>query len=162
QRWRYYLPLCVPGALVIAPWLFTRLPRRKTAATMAAAAVAASILIAGGRYIAARDSRSTQFPTIARALEETAAPVFPLDAPVLALGPPELSFSSYPRRPTRATAAPAELRGLDPPVYVIARSAPADSFDRSAEGRVNGRSFGLWVKRSIRGSRAVGSSGRGR
>src|SRR5499426_911462 len=68
QRWRYYLPLCVPGALVIAPWLFTRLPRRKTAATMAAAAVAASILIAGGRYIAARDSRSTQFPTIARAL----------------------------------------------------------------------------------------------
>ena len=159
QRWRYYLPLCVPGALLIAPWLFTRLVRRRTAATMAAGAVAAGILVAGASYLAARDSRSTQFPTIVRALAGTRAPVFALDAP-------ELVFSFYLDRPIRAISAPTELRGLDPPLYVIARSAPADSFDPFAEGRVNGRSFVLWVKRSIRsvsfGSRAVGSPGRGR
>src|SRR5499426_2968927 len=158
QRWRYYLPLCVPGALVIAPWLLARLPRRKTAATMVAGAVAAGILVAGGSYDAARDRRGTQFPTIARALEGTHSPVFALDAP-------ELVFSFYLERPIRAISAPAELSGLDPPLYVIARSAPADSFDPFAEGRVNGRSFVLWVKRSIRsvsfGSHAVGSPGRG-
>ncbi len=158
QRWRYYLPLCVPGALLIASWLAARLTWRKTAVTMVAGAVAAGILVAGGSYLAARDNRSTQFPTITRALEGTAAPVFALDAP-------ELVFSFYLERPIRAISAPAELRGLDPPLYVIARSAPADSFDPSAEGRVNGRSFVLWVKRSIRaaaGPRAAGSPGRGR
>jgi 4-amino-4-deoxy-L-arabinose transferase-like glycosyltransferase len=159
QRWRYYLPLCVPGALLIAPWLLTRLGRRKTAATMVAGAVAAGILVVGGSYIADRDNRSTQFPTIARALEGTPAPVFALDAP-------ELVFSFYLERPIRAISAPAELRGLDPPLYVIARSAPTDSFDPLAEGRVNRRSFVLWVKRSIRaassGSRAVGAPGRAR
>jgi len=147
QRWRYYLPLCVPGALLIAPWLFTRLPRRKTAATLVAGAVAAGILVVGGRYIAARDRRSTEFPTIVRALEGMPAPVFALDAP-------ELVFSFYLERPIRAISAPTELRGLEPPLYVIARSAPADSFDPSAEGRVNGRSFVLWVKRSIRAPRS--------
>src|SRR5262249_61138102 len=53
QRWRYYLPLCVPGALLIAPWLFTRLVRRRTAATMAAGAGAAGLLVAGARHLAA-------------------------------------------------------------------------------------------------------------
>jgi 4-amino-4-deoxy-L-arabinose transferase-like glycosyltransferase len=159
QRWRYYLPLCVPGALLLAPWLAARLAWRRTAATLAAGAVAAAILVVGGSYIAARDNRGTQLSTIARAIEGAPAPVFALDAP-------ELVFSFYLERPIRAISAPAELRGLDPPLYVIARSAPADSFDPSAEGRVNGRSFVLWVRRSIRavspGPRAVAVPGRGR
>src|SRR5262249_22860086 len=81
QRERYYLPLCVPGALLIAPWLWARLARRQTATIMTAGGVAAAILVVHGLYVTARDNRSTRFSTIARALEGTPAPVFPLDAP---------------------------------------------------------------------------------
>jgi len=140
QRWRYYLPLCVPGALLIAPWLSGRLVRRNTRATLIAGAIAAAILAVGGVYVTARDNRITQFPAITRALEGTLAPVFALDVP-------ELVFSFYLERPIQAITTAAEVRGLDPPVYILARDAPAESFERSAEGRVNGRSVVLWVER---------------
>ena len=140
QRWRYYLPLCVPGALLIAPWLSGRLVRRNTRATLIAGAIAAAILAVGGVYVTARDNRITQFPAITRALEGTLAPVFALDVP-------ELVFSFYLERPIQAITTAAEVRGLDPPLYILARDAPAESFERSAEGRVNGRSVVLWVER---------------
>ena len=141
QRWRYYLPLCVPAALLTAPWLCGRLGRQKTGAVLGAGALAAAILAVGGVYVTARDNRATQFPAIARALQGTFAPVFALDAP-------ELVFSFYLERPIQAISTPAELREVDPPLYVLARNAPADSFGRFAEGRVNGRSFVLWVAQS--------------
>jgi len=139
QRWRYYLPLCTPGALVVAPWLSRHLAWRKTPATLVAGVIAAGILAVGGVYVTTRENRSTQFPAIAQALEGTHEPVFALDAP-------ELVFSFYLDRPIQAISTAAALRGLEPPLYVIARDAPADSFDRFAAGRVNGRSFVLWVK----------------
>ena len=41
----------------------------------------------------------------------------------------------------------AELRGLDPPVYVIARNPSApEAFDPVAQGFVKGRRFVLWSK----------------
>jgi len=142
QRWRYYLPLCVPGALLVARWLSARQVWRKAADPLVAGAIAAVILVVGGMYITARDNRSTQFLTIARALDHTPAPVLALDAP-------ELVFCFYLERPILAISTPGELRGIDPPFYVIASNAPADSFAPVAEGRVKGRSFVLWLKRSV-------------
>ena len=68
---------------------------------------------------------------------------------MFALDAPELVFSFYLERPIQAISTPAELREVDPPLYVLARNAPADSFERFAEGRVNGRSFVLWVEQSV-------------
>src|SRR5262249_58047337 len=102
---------------------------------------AAAISVWHGLYVTARNTRSTPFSTIARALEGTPAPVSALDAP-------ELVFSFYLERPIQAISTPAELPGSDEPLYVIARHAPADSFDSLAEGRVNGRPFVLWMKPS--------------
>ena len=136
QRWRYYLPLGVPGALLIAPWLSSRRVWRHTA--MAAGAVAAGILVVGGIYLTARDNRSTDLRAIAEGLERAPAPVFALDAP-------ELVFVFYLERPIEPISTMAELRGVEPPFYVIARSMPTAQFCHAvAEGVVKGRRFLLW------------------
>ena len=140
QRWRYYLPLCVPGSLLIAGWLSSRWVWRHRPVCVAAWAVVASTLMLGEIYVTARDNRGTQLPTIARALERVSAPLFALEAP-------ELVFSFYLGRPIPAVSNLAELRGIDPPVYVIARDSPApESFGPIAEGLVKGRRFVLWSK----------------
>jgi len=140
QRWRYYLPLCVPGALLAAAWLGTR-PVWRGRYTLAACAVATAILAAGEVYLTARDNRRTEFQSLARALDRTPAPVFALEAP-------ELVFSFYLDRPVPAISSLAELRGVDGPAYLIARDPPAgDSFDRVAETVLRGRRFVLWAKR---------------
>ena len=78
---------------------------------------------------------------MARALERAPAPLFALDAP-------ELVFAFYLDRPIKAISSAAELNGIDPPFYVIARSPPeAASFAAASEGLVNGRRFVLWAKR---------------
>jgi 4-amino-4-deoxy-L-arabinose transferase-like glycosyltransferase len=141
QRWRYYLPLCVPGSLLIAGWLWSRRVWHHMAISVAAWAVVASTLTVGEIYVTARDNRGTQLQTIARALEQVSAPMFALEAP-------ELVFSFYFKRPIPAVSSTAALRGVDPPVYVIARTPPAlESFDPVAQGFVKGRSFVLWSKR---------------
>jgi 4-amino-4-deoxy-L-arabinose transferase-like glycosyltransferase len=141
QRWRYYLPLCVPGSLLIAGWLWSRRVWHHMTIPVAAWAVVASTLMVGEIYVTARDNRGTELRTIARALEQVSAPLFALEAP-------ELVFSFYLRRPIPAVSNTAELRGIDPPVYVIARTPPApESFDPVAQGFVKGRRFVLWSKR---------------
>jgi len=141
QRWRYYLPLCVPGSLLVAGWLLSRRIWSQVEIAGAVWTVIAASLAIGEIYVTARDNRGTQLWTIARALE-------PDEAPTLAVEAPELVLSFYLRRPIRAVSDPAEFRELDPPVYVIARNPPApESFDPVAEGLVKGRRFVLWQKR---------------
>jgi 4-amino-4-deoxy-L-arabinose transferase-like glycosyltransferase len=141
QRWRYYLPLCVPGSLLVAGWLLSRRIWSQVGIAGAAWTVIAASLAIGEIYVSARDNRGTQLRTIARALE-------PDEAPTLAVEAPELVLSFYLRRPIRAVSDTAEFRELDPPVYVIARNPPAqESFDPVAEGLVKGRRFVLWQKR---------------
>jgi len=141
QRWRYYLPLCVPAALLVAGWSRSRRVGRETMTVVAACAVAAGILIVGDASRLTRDNRSTEWRTMARALERAPAPLFALDAP-------ELVFAFYLDRPIKAISSAAELNGIDPPFYVIARSPPeAASFAAASEGLVNGRRFVLWAKR---------------
>src|SRR2546422_3941487 len=140
QRWRYYLPLCVPGSLLIAGWLWSRGVWRQMAISVTAWAVVASTLVFGEGYVTARDNRGTELRTIARALERVSAPLFALEAP-------ELVFSFYLGRSIPAVSNLAELRGIDPPVYVIARDSPApESFGPIADGLVKGRPFVLWSK----------------
>jgi 4-amino-4-deoxy-L-arabinose transferase-like glycosyltransferase len=140
QRWRYYLPLCVPGALLVAGWLRSRRVGRDTLSVVAAGAVAAGILIVGDIYGLTRDNRATDWRAMARALDRAPAPVFALDAP-------ELVFTFYLDRPIKAISSSAELRGVDPPFYVIARTSPeAASFVAASEGFVRGRRFVLWAK----------------
>jgi len=141
QRWRYYLPLCVPGALLTAAWLGSRRMGLGKAAPLAACLVAAAILTVGEVYLTARDNRRIEFQSLARALDRAPAPVFALKAP-------ELVFSFYLDRPIPAISSLAELPGVDGPVYLIAREPPAgDAFDQVSESVVRGRRFVLWAKR---------------
>jgi 4-amino-4-deoxy-L-arabinose transferase-like glycosyltransferase len=140
QRWRYYLPLCVPGSLLIAGWLSSRRVRRPIAISVTAWAVVASTLVFGEVYVTARDSRATQLRTIARALEGVSAPVFAFEAP-------ELVLSFYLGRSIPVVFTMTELDAIPPPVYVIARDPPTpESFDPVAQGFVKGRRFVLWSK----------------
>src|SRR5437899_2403256 len=110
------------------------------AISVAAWAVVASTLMVGEMYVTARDNRGTQLRTIARALEQVSAPMFALEAP-------ELVFSFYLRLSIPAVSSMTELRGVDPPVYVIARDPLApEAFDPVAQGLVKGRRFVLWLK----------------
>ncbi len=140
QRWRYYLPLCVPGSLLIAGWLGSGRVWRHRAFSVAVWAGVASTLMVGEIYVTARDNRGTQLQTIARALEQVSAPMFALEAP-------ELVFSFYLRLAIPAVSSMTELRGVDAPLYVIARDPPApEAFDPVAQGFVKGRRFVLWSK----------------
>jgi len=140
QRWRYYLPLCAPGSLLIAGWLWSRGVWRQMAISVTAWAVVASTLVFGEVYVTARDNRGTELRTIARALERVSAPLFALEAP-------ELVFSFYLGRSIPVVSSTAELRGGDPPVYVIARNPSVpEAFDPVAQGFVKGRRFVLWSK----------------
>src|SRR6266446_1589196 len=124
QRWRYYLPLCVPGALLFAVW-----------------AIVAGALAVGEAYVTARHSRGTELRPIAQAVERAPAPVFAVDAP-------ELVLSFYLERPIRAVLDPAELRRLDPPVYIMAKEpAGREPFEAVTAGFVNGQRFVLLWKR---------------
>src|SRR5438132_8733450 len=110
------------------------------AMSVAAWAVVASTLMVGEIYVSARDNRGTQLQTIARALEQVSAPMFALEAP-------ELVFSFYLGRSIPVVFSTAELRGVDPPVYVIARNPSVpEAFDPVAQGFVKGRRFVLWSK----------------
>src|SRR5436309_1032694 len=133
------------GAVIVVPlvagWSRSRRVGRDTMTVVAACAVAAGILIVGDASRLTRDNRSTEWRTMARALERAPAPLFALDAP-------ELVFAFYLDRPIKAISSAAELNGIDPPFYVIARSPPeAASFAAASEGLVNGRRFVLWAKR---------------
>ena len=140
QRWRYYLPLCVPVALLIARWLSGHRVWRETTNTVAIGAVIATLMAAGGTYATARDNHGTHLRMVASALGGVPGPLFALDAP-------ELVFSFYLKRPVQAISSMDEVRAVDPPVYVLARDRPAESFERVAASIVRGRPFGLWVKR---------------
>jgi hypothetical protein len=123
--------------LLTGGWLSSLRAWRQTPVAVATWAVVASTFMAGEIYVVARDNRGTQLRTIARALEQVSAPLFALKAP-------ELVFSLYLERSIPAVSDMAELGGLDPPVYVIARNPPTpDSFGPIAEGFVKGRRFVL-------------------
>jgi len=141
QRWRYYLPLCVPGALLVAGWARTRRSSSRMAVSFAVWAVVAGALAVGEAYVTPRHNRGTELRAIMQAVERAPAPVFAVDAP-------ELVLSFYLERPIPAVLDLAEFRRLDPPVYVIAKKpAGLEPFEAVTDGFVNGQHFVLLRKR---------------
>jgi 4-amino-4-deoxy-L-arabinose transferase-like glycosyltransferase len=137
QRWRYYLPLCAPGALLVSGWWWTRRISSRMAVFVAVWAVVAGVLVVGETYVTARHNRGTGLRAIAETLELAPAPVFAVDAP-------ELVLSFYLGRPIRAVLDASELGRLAPPIYVIAKKPLGrERLETVTDGFVNGQRFVL-------------------
>ena len=145
QRWRYYLPLVPPVALLVAAW-YHRLPARPWT-TIAAPACLALVVVAlgvGGRYEARKRERLTAIHDVVQALRTAPAPTFAIDSP-------DIVFDYYAGHPVVPLTEYGPFQRAQSPAYLIApatmaRVVPA-SFDRPPiEGRVNGQKFVLLRK----------------
>jgi dolichol-phosphate mannosyltransferase len=144
QRWRYYLPLCPPVALLVAAWYYRLQLRRRPA--LVAGICAALILAAFGareRYEVNRRNRLTDLRAVAHEVNATVGPIFAVDSPDLVFGYylnrpmiPLTYFYQFERTPGRAYLITSER---------VASSAPA-AVARVAVARVNGRPFVLLRK----------------
>src|SRR5207245_1804310 len=133
-------PWWLPASCLVPGGLWSGGVCRQMAFSVTAWGVVASTLVFGEVYVTAGDNRGTELRTIARALERVSAQLFALEAP-------ELVFSFYLGRSIPVVSSTAELRGGDPPVYVIARNPSVpEAFDPVAQGFVKGRRFVLWSK----------------
>lgn len=145
QRWRYYLPLVPPMALLVAAW-YHRLPARRgvTVAAVACLALVVVALGAGGRYEARKRERLTAIHDVVRELKSARAPAFAIDSP-------DIVFDYYADHPVIPLTEYGPFERVPGPAYLIApetmASAVPASLDRLAiEGRVNGRKFVLLRK----------------
>jgi dolichol-phosphate mannosyltransferase len=144
QRWRYYLPLCPPVALLVAAW-YCRLQLRWRPA-MLAGVCAALILAAFGaheRYEVNRRNRLTDLRAVVHEVNASVEPIFAVDSPDLVFGYyldrpviPLTYFYQFERTPGHAYLITSER---------VASSAPA-AVARVAVARVNGRPFVLLRK----------------
>jgi 4-amino-4-deoxy-L-arabinose transferase-like glycosyltransferase len=145
QRWRYYLPLCAPVALLLAAWVRDwRWPRRMQAFAVAWIVVAAGLAI-GQTTLTARHNRATDWQAFAEKAGRISGPLFALDAP-------ELVFQFYLARPVLATpdyqtfAQTAEARYLLAPERSVSRLPASDHLRALAAGPIAGRRFVLLVR----------------
>ena len=145
QRWRYYLPLCAPVALLLAAWVRDwRWPRRMQAFAVAWIVVTAGLAI-GQTTLTARHNRATDWQAFAEKAGRISGPLFALDAP-------ELVFQFYLARPVLATpdyqtfAQTAEARYLLAPERSVSRLPASDHLRALAAGPIAGRRFVLLVR----------------
>jgi len=145
QRWRYYLPLCAPVALLLAAWLRDwRWPRRTQAFAVAWVVVAVGLAI-GQTTLTARHNRATNWQAFAEEAGKISGPLFALDAP-------ELVFQFYLARPVLVTpdyqtfAQTAEARYLLAPERSVSRLPTSDHLRALAAGPIAGRRFVLFVR----------------
>jgi 4-amino-4-deoxy-L-arabinose transferase-like glycosyltransferase len=145
QRWRYYLPLAPPVALLIAAW-YHRLPARRWTAVAAAACLVLALvgLGVGGQYEARKRERLTAVHDVVRELKSTPALTFALDSP-------DIVFDYYADHPVIPLTEYAPFQRAPSPAYLIAPAAMARavsaSLDRPPiEARVNGQPFVLLRK----------------
>jgi 4-amino-4-deoxy-L-arabinose transferase-like glycosyltransferase len=145
QRWRYYLPLCAPVALLLAAWLRDwRWPRRTQAFAVAWVVVAVGLAI-GQTTLTARHNRATNWQAFAEEAGKISGPLFALDAP-------ELVFQFYLARPVLVTpdyqtfAQTAEARYLLAPERSVSRLPTSDHLRALAAGPIAGRRFVLLVR----------------
>lgn len=145
QRWRYYLPLCAPMALLLAVWVRDlRWPRRAQAFAVAWIVVAVGLLI-GQTALTARHNRATDWQAFAEEAGRIPGPLFALDAP-------ELVFQFYLTRPILVTpdyqtfARTPEARYLLAPEKSVSRLPASDHLRALAVGPIAGRRFVLLFK----------------
>ena len=142
QRWRYYLPLCTPTALLVALWLVNLRWRWRTQAFGAAWLVVAAAMVTGQVTMMVRQARSTDWRKIAA---EARGPLFALDAPEIVfefyLDTPVLvatDYATFARRPeaTDLLIPTRKLRDLPQPAELR----------EVADGWVAGQGFALMRK----------------
>jgi len=145
QRWRYYLPLCTPAALLVAVWLAGLRWRWRTEAFVATWLVVAMGFVAGQVTVTARRARSTDWGEIAAEATKTRGALF-------ALGAPEIVFEFYLDMPVRVTrdyatfARRPDATDLLIPVRKLSELPPLPELRQVADGRVAGQPFALLRK----------------
>lgn len=145
QRWRYYLPLCAPVALLLAAWVRDlRWPRRTQAFAVAWVVVVVGLAI-GQTALTVRHNRATDWQAFAEEAGKISGPLFALDAP-------ELVFQFYLARPVlvapdyEAFAQTAKARYLLAPERSVSRLPVSDHLRALAVGPIAGRRFVLLVR----------------
>jgi 4-amino-4-deoxy-L-arabinose transferase-like glycosyltransferase len=147
QRWRYYLPLCTPAALLVALWLAKLRWRWRTHAFAGAWLVVAAALITGQVTMMARQARGTDWRQLAAEAANARGPLFALDAP-------EIVFEFYLDTPVLAATDYATFaRRVESTDLLIPTRKLRDLPERSelrevADGRVAGQGFALLRKTS--------------
>jgi 4-amino-4-deoxy-L-arabinose transferase-like glycosyltransferase len=142
QRWRYYLPLCTPAALLVAVWLAKIQWRWRPQAFAAAWLVVAAALVTGQVTMMVRQARSTDWRNIAEEVTKARGPLFALDAP-------EIVFEFYLDTPVLAATDYATFaRRVESTDLLIPTRKLRDLPQRSelrevADGRVAGQGFAL-------------------
>jgi 4-amino-4-deoxy-L-arabinose transferase-like glycosyltransferase len=145
QRWRYYLPLCVPLALLLAAWGASLRWRWRRAVLASTCLVAATGLAVGQIVVTARATQLNDWQAISSEALRTPGPMFALDAP-------EIVLAFYLNRPVLATADYGTfvrrpgVAYLVVPDRLLVSLAPAEDVHVIADGRVAGRRFVLLRK----------------
>ena len=145
QRWRYYLPLCPPAAMLVAGWLGRVRWRRRNDAFGAAWLVVAAALVTGQVAVTARQARSTDWGQIAAEATKTRGSLF-------ALGAPEIVFEFYLDTPVLVTrdyatfARRSDATDLLIPARKLAELPQPPALQPVADGRVAGQRFTLLRK----------------
>ena len=145
QRWRYYLPLVPPVALLIAAW-YHRRPVHRTTAVAAALCLCLTVVALGlgERYEARKRQRLTAIHDVVQELRSARVPAYAIDSP-------DIVFDYYADHPVVPLTEYGPFERAPGPAYLIAsesmaRAAPA-AFDRLAiQARVNGKTFVLLRK----------------
>jgi 4-amino-4-deoxy-L-arabinose transferase-like glycosyltransferase len=145
QRWRYYLPLCTPAALLVAVWLANLQWRWRTEVFAVTWLVVAMGFVTGQVTVTARQARNTDWGQIAAGATKTRGALF-------ALGAPENVFEFYLDVPVRVTrdyatfARRPDATDLLIPARRLSELPQLPELRRVADGRVAGRSFTLLRK----------------
>lgn len=145
QRWRYYLPLVPPVALLVAAW-YHRRPARRTTTLAAVVCLCLVVITLGlrGRSEALKRQRLTAVHDIVRELRAARAPTYAIDSP-------EIVFDYYADHPVVPLTEFGPLERAAGGAYLIvpepmARVAPASFARLDIEARVNGQRFVLLRK----------------
>ena len=145
QRWRYYLPLCMPAALLVAAWLERIRWRWRTEAFVAVWLVVAMALVTGQVTVTARQARGTDLGQIAAEITKTPGALFALDAP-------EIVFAFYLDTPVLATqdyatfARRPDATDLLVPARKLGQLPLPRELRQVADGRMAGQDFALLRK----------------
>jgi hypothetical protein len=145
QRWRYYLPLCTPAALLVAVWLANLRWRWRTEAFVASLLVVAMGFVTGQVTVTARQARSTDWGQIAAEATKTRGAL-------LALGAPEIVFEFYLDLPVCAIrdyatfARRPDATDLLIPARKLSELPQLPELRQVADGRVAGQPFALLRK----------------
>ncbi len=146
QRWRYYLPLCAPTALLVAVWLAKPRWRSRAHAFAAAWLVVAVTFVAGQVAMMARQARSTDWRHIAAEATKARGPLF-------ALGAPEYVFEFYLDTPVVVATDYATFARRPEATDLLVPERKLPDFPQRAElrqvadGRMAGQGFALLRKR---------------